>query len=169
MSDGVGTADAPWPVAVLGEKLKGWIDRLGQVWVEGEITQWGPRAGNVYGKLKDLERDVTISFQIWSSARARMPNDLKQGDRVIALVKPEYWLKGGSLSMQVAAMKHVGLGDLLERLELLRRTLAEWFRWAVDEMAANPGSPASVAPGQPMPRWTWDGPLRDQDQLAERD
>ena len=124
MSDGVGTAETPWPVGVLGDKLKGWIDRLGQVWVEGEITQWGVRGANVYGKLKDLERDVTISFQIWSSVKSRLPADLKQGDRVIALVKPEYWLKAGSLSMQVFQMKHVGLGDLLERLELLRRTLA---------------------------------------------
>ncbi|WP_347882113.1 exodeoxyribonuclease VII large subunit [Amnibacterium sp. CER49] len=124
MADGVGTADQPWPVGVLGEKLRGWIDRLGQVWVEGEITQWGPRGQNVYGKLKDLERDVTISFQVWSSVRAKLPADLKQGDRVIALVKPDYWLKGGTLSMQVFAMRHVGLGDLLERLEQLRRTLA---------------------------------------------
>ncbi|MGN6446216.1 exodeoxyribonuclease VII large subunit [Amnibacterium sp.] len=124
MSDGVATAEAPWGVGVLGDKLKGWIDRLGQVWVEGEITQWGVRGANVYGKLKDLERDVTVSFQIWSSVRARLPEDLKQGDRVVALVKPDYWLKAGSISMQVFQMKHVGLGDLLERLELLRRTLA---------------------------------------------
>ena len=124
MSDGVATAEAPWGVGVLGDKLKGWIDRLGQVWVEGEITQWGVRGTNVYGKLKDLERDVTVSFQIWSSVKARLPADLKQGDRVVALVKPDYWLKAGSISMQVFQMKHVGLGDLLERLELLRRTLA---------------------------------------------
>jgi exodeoxyribonuclease VII large subunit len=124
MSDGVATAEAPWAVGVLGDKLKGWIDRLGQVWVEGEITQWGVRGANVYGKLKDLERDVTVSFQIWSSVKARLPADLKQGDRVVALVKPDYWLKAGSISMQVFQMKHVGLGDLLERLELLRRTLA---------------------------------------------
>ncbi|RIX30907.1 exodeoxyribonuclease VII large subunit [Amnibacterium setariae] len=124
MSDGVGTAETPWSVGVLGDKLKGWIDRLGQVWVEGEITQWGVRGANVYGKLKDLERDVTVSFQIWSSVKSRLPADLKQGDRVIALVKPDYWLKAGSISMQVFQMKHVGLGDLLERLELLRRTLA---------------------------------------------
>jgi exodeoxyribonuclease VII large subunit len=124
MSDGAATMESPWGVGVLGDKLKGWIDRLGQVWVEGEITQWGVRGANVYGKLKDLERDATVSFQIWSSVKARLPADLKQGDRVVALVKPDYWVKGGSLSMQVFQMKHVGLGDLLERLELLRRTLA---------------------------------------------
>ena len=117
------TADAPWPVSVFAEKIKGWIDRLGTAWVEGEITQWGVSGGNVYGKLKDPEVDVTVGFMIWSSVKAKLPPDLKQGDRVVALMKPNYWLKGGSLSMQVFEMRHVGIGDLLERLERLRQSL----------------------------------------------
>ncbi|HEY2643769.1 MAG TPA: exodeoxyribonuclease VII large subunit [Galbitalea sp.] len=121
--DGPPTVDAPWPIGVLSAKIKGWIDKLGTVWVEGEITQWGISGGNVYGKLKDLEADVTVSFNIWSSVRAKIPDDLGQGDRVVALIKPNYWVKGGTLSMQVFEMRHVGLGDLLERLERLRQTL----------------------------------------------
>ena len=92
-------------------------------WVEGELTQWNVRNGNVYGKLKDLTQDVTISINIWSSVASRL-GAFKQGDRVIAAVKPDYWVKGGSLSMQVYDMRHVGLGDLLERLERLKRQLA---------------------------------------------
>ncbi|WP_435079679.1 exodeoxyribonuclease VII large subunit [Clavibacter michiganensis] len=117
------TVDAPWPVSVLSGKIKGWIDRLGTAWVEGEITQWGGSGGNVYGKLKDLDVDATISFTVWSSVRAKIPADLGQGARVVALVKPNYWVKGGTLTMQVLEMRHVGLGDLLERLERLRQTL----------------------------------------------
>lgn len=117
------TVDAPWPVSVLSSKVKGWIERLGTAWVEGEITQWGLSGGNVYGKLKDLEVDATISFTIWSSVTAKLPADLKQGDHVVALVKPNYWVKGGTLTMQVFEMRHVGLGDLLERLERLRQKL----------------------------------------------
>jgi exodeoxyribonuclease VII large subunit len=117
------TVDSPWPIGLLSAKIKGWIDRLGSVWVEGEITQWGMSGGNVYGKLKDLDADATVSFTIWSSVKAKIPADLKQGDRVIALVKPNYWVKGGTLTMQVFEMRHVGLGDLLERLERLRQTL----------------------------------------------
>jgi len=123
-ADGPATRDAPWSVSVLSTKIKGWIDRLGSVWVEGEITQWGVSGGNVYGKLKDCDLDATVSFTMWSSVRNRVPADLKRGDRVIALVKPDWWVKGGSLTMQVVDMRHVGLGDLLERLEQLRRTLA---------------------------------------------
>ncbi len=117
------TFDAPWPVAVLSNKIKGWIDRLGSVWVEGEITQWGTSGGNVYGKLRDLSVDATVGFTVWSSVKAKLPDDLKQGDRVVALVKPNYWVKGGTLTMQVFEMRHVGLGDLLERLERLRQKL----------------------------------------------
>lgn len=118
------TADAPWPVGQLSSKLKGYIDRLGTVWVEGEITQWGISGGNVYGKLKDLTADATVSFTVWSSVRGRLPEGLGQGDRVIALVKANWWVKGGTLTMQVFEMRRVGLGDLLERLEQLRRQLA---------------------------------------------
>ena len=121
--DAPSTVDAPWPVGLLSAKIKGWIDRLGTVWVEGEITQWGVSGGNVYGKLKDLDADATVSFTIWSSVKAKIPADLKQGDRVIALVKPNYWVKGGTLTMQVFEMRHIGLGDLLERLERLRQKL----------------------------------------------
>ncbi|GAB3036937.1 exodeoxyribonuclease VII large subunit [Parafrigoribacterium mesophilum] len=124
IADAPPTVDAPWPVALLSSKIKGWIDRLGSVWTEGEITQWGVSGGNVYGKLKDLSVDATVGFTIWSSVRGRLPSDLRQGDRVVALVKPNYWVKGGTLTMQVFEMRHVGLGDLLERLERLRTKLA---------------------------------------------
>ena len=117
------TSDSPWSVSTLADKLKGWIDRLGSAWVEGEITQWGVSGGNVYGKLKDLNVDATVGFTIWSSVKSKLPDDLKQGDRVVALLKPNYWVKGGSLSMQVFEMRHVGLGDLLEKLEKLRQKL----------------------------------------------
>ncbi|MEF2978260.1 exodeoxyribonuclease VII large subunit [Subtercola sp. YIM 133946] len=121
--DGPPTFENPWPIAHFSGKIKAYIDRLGTAWVEGEITQWGVSGGNVYGKLKDTTEDVTVGFNIWSSVKAKIPADLKQGDRVIALVKPNYWLKGGTLTMQVFEMRHVGLGDLLERLERLRQQL----------------------------------------------
>jgi exodeoxyribonuclease VII large subunit len=124
MTDAPATVETPWPVGLLSTKIRGYIERLGMVWVEGEITQWGASGGNVYGKLKDLTDDATVSFTIWSSVRAKLTADFKAGDRVIALVKPNFWVKGGTLTMQTFEMRHVGLGDLLERLERLRKQLA---------------------------------------------
>jgi len=141
---GPSTVDAPWPVALLSAKIKGWIDRLGAVWVEGEIAQWGLSGGNVYGKLTDLAADVTVGFTVWSSVKAKLPNDLKQGDRVVTLVKPNYWVKGGSLTMQVLEMRHVGLGDLLERLERLRRTLRAEGLFDLDRKRSLPFLPGCI-------------------------
>jgi exodeoxyribonuclease VII large subunit len=142
--DAPATVDAPWPVSLLSNKIKGWIDRLGAVWVEGEITQWGASGGNVYGKLKDLEVDATVGFTVWSSVRAKLPDDLKQGDHVVALVKPNYWVKGGTLTMQVFEMRHVGLGDLLERLEKLRQTLRGEGLFELDRKRALPFLPGCI-------------------------
>ena len=118
------TAETPWPVSVLAGKVKGWIDRLGSVWVEGELTQWNQSRGVVYAKLKDLDQDVTVSITVWSSTVARLTETFAQGDRVVALVKPDYWLRGGTLSMVVSDLRHAGIGDLLAQLERLKATLA---------------------------------------------
>lgn len=138
------TAESPWPVGLLAGKVRDWIDRLGTAWVEGEITQWNSSGGNVYGKLKDLEIDATVSFSIWSSVRGKIPADLKQGDRVIAAIKPNYWVKGGSLTMQVFDMRHVGIGDLLERLERLRRQLASEGLFGADHKRPLPFLPGCI-------------------------
>ena len=117
------TAENPWPVAMLGSKIKGYIDRLGSVWVEGELTQWNNARGIVYAKLKDLDQDVTVSLTVWSSTMQRLTEQFAQGDRVVALVKPDYWMRGGTLSMVASDLRHAGLGDLLAQLERLKATL----------------------------------------------
>jgi exodeoxyribonuclease VII large subunit len=138
------TPEHPWPVSMMSQKVREWIERLGTVWVEGEITQWSTSGGNVYGKLKDLTEDATISINVWSSVRGKIPADLKQGDRVVALVKPNYWVKGGTLSMQVFDMRHVGLGDLLERLERLRVQLASEGLFAPERKQRLPFLPQCI-------------------------
>ncbi|MCR8670663.1 exodeoxyribonuclease VII large subunit [Agrococcus sp. HG114] len=119
-----GTPDEPWSVDRLGAELKGYIGRLGHLWVEGEITQWSASRGNVFGKLKDVSGDSTVAFNVWSSTLARIEGEFGQGDRVVLLVKPDYWPRAGTLSMITQQIRHVGLGDLLARLEALRRALA---------------------------------------------
>lgn len=138
------SAEAPWPVAQLSAKLKDYIDRLGSVWVEGEIAQWGLSGGNVYGKLKDVSVDATLSFVIWSSVRGKLAEGLGQGDRVTALVKANWWVKGGTLTMQVFDMRRVGLGDLLERLERLRASLAAEGLFAAERKKPLPFLPHCV-------------------------
>lgn len=136
--------EAPWPVAVMSGKLKEYIDRLGTVWVEGEVTQWGLSGGNAYGKLKDLEQDVTLSFRVWSTTLQKLKEEFRQGDRVVALVKSEWWPKGGTLTMQVYDIRHVGIGDLLAKLEALRRKLSEEGLFAAERKQRLPFLPTCI-------------------------
>lgn len=117
------TPDAPTSVARLNQTIRGFIERWGSIWVEGEITSWNVRAGAVFGRLKDLQSDAQISIRVWSSARQRIPGDLKVGDHVVACVKADYYVRAGDFAFQVSSMKHVGLGEQLERLERLRAQL----------------------------------------------
>src|SRR5690606_17547790 len=57
------------------------------------------------------------------TTRRRLADDLKVGDHVVASVKADYFVKQGDFSFTVSAMRHVGLGDQLERLERLRAQL----------------------------------------------
>lgn len=111
---------APTSVSRLNDAIRGFVEKWGSVWVEGEITSWNVRSGNVFGKLKDLSSDASISFRLWSSTRQRMADDLKVGDHVIACVKADYFIKSGDFTFAVSSMRHVGLGDQLEKLERLR-------------------------------------------------
>lgn len=114
---------APTSVSRLNETIRGFVEKWGFVWVEGEITSWNLRGGNVFGRLKDLGSDSLISFRLWSKTLQRVPGDLKVGDHVIACVKADYFVKQGDFSFTVSSMRHVGLGDQLERLERLRAQL----------------------------------------------
>jgi len=115
--------EAPTSVSRLNETIRGFIDKWGAVWVEGEITSWNLRGGNVYGKLKDLGSDALISFRLWSTTLRRVPADLKVGDHVVVCVKADYYVNRGEFGFVVSAVRHMGLGDQLERLERLRAQL----------------------------------------------
>ena len=119
------TAQAPTSVARLNATIRDFVARWNTVWVEGEITSWNVRAGNVFARLKDTRSDAQISIRVWSSVRGRIPADLGVGDPVVAAVKADYFVRSGDFSFAISAMKHVGLGDQLERLERLRVQLRQ--------------------------------------------
>ena len=54
----------------------------------------------------------------------RLELPLERGARVVALIKPDFYVKTGRLSMQTRDIRPVGLGDLLARIERLRQALA---------------------------------------------
>ena len=54
-----------------------------------------------------------------------MPTPLKDGDRVVVYGKPAFYAGRGSFSCGLLEIRHVGVGDLLARIEMLRQQLAK--------------------------------------------
>ena len=117
----VSTAEKPWSVAQLGATLKEFIDRLGFIWIEGEIAKVS-FTNNMFATMRDLQAEAALELHAWNLGK--IDTSIKQGDRVVALVKPVFWPKNGKLTMQVYEMRKVGLGELLERIEKLRSLMA---------------------------------------------
>lgn len=119
----VSTEHSPWQVSQLSKSLKDWIEKLGRVWVEGELQQLQLRGSNIFGSLRDLDVENSIEIHAFDASSADIEVGLNQGDRVVALLQPQFWAKNGKLTMRVLKMHKVGLGELLERIEKLRQQL----------------------------------------------
>jgi len=119
----VSSEQTPWTVANFTNTLKDWITRLGNVWVEGQISQISPKKDVFFGELRDLVADKGFSIHSRRPDVLAAVSQLSAGDRVVALVHPDFWERSGKTSMDVIAMRKVGLGELLERIEALRQQL----------------------------------------------
>ena len=119
----VSSEQTPWSVANFTNTLKDWITRLGNVWVEGQISQISPKKDVFFGELRDLVADKGFSIHSRRPDVLAAVSELSAGDRVVALVHPDFWERSGKTSMDVLAIRKVGLGELLERIERLRQQL----------------------------------------------
>lgn len=119
------TPEAPWPVRTVARKIAAWIDRLGAVWVEGQITQISakPGTGTAFITLRDPVADVSVTLTCATAlVRDRQP-PLVDGCRVVVHGKPSLHLGRSTLSLRVDEIRAVGIGELLARIERIRRIL----------------------------------------------
>nr|WP_083283247.1 exodeoxyribonuclease VII large subunit [Humibacillus sp. DSM 29435] len=116
--------EQPWPVRVLSLKIADYIDRMSQLWVEGQVVQFSPRGGTAYLTLRDPDVDMSLSVSVSMNAVNAMPTPLAQGARVVVQAKPTFWTKRGTMQLEARQIRPVGIGDLLARVEILGRLLA---------------------------------------------
>lgn len=106
--------------------LGDWINRLGSIWIDGQIAEFRPRPGarSQFFTLRDTDAEVSLRIVTSESMLANLATPLEPGQRVVVLAKPEFWSGQGSLQLRAAEIRHVGLGDLLEQIERLKKLLA---------------------------------------------
>jgi exodeoxyribonuclease VII large subunit len=120
------TLEHPAPVRQIAMLVAGYIDRLGAVWVEGQIAQLNRRQGmntvflTLRDPLGDMSMTVTCSRQVIESADP----PVVEGASVVVHGRPRYYPNRGTLSLVADDIRMVGLGELLARIERRRRLLA---------------------------------------------
>jgi exodeoxyribonuclease VII large subunit len=138
------SAESPIPVRTVLRLVGEWIGRLGRVWVEGQIAELSRRGGTVYLTLRDPIASVSVRVicprQVFDGAQPA-PAD---GARVVVWAKPDFNMGKGSFSLNALELRAVGVGELLARLERLRRELAAEGLFAAERKRRLPFLPAMV-------------------------
>jgi exodeoxyribonuclease VII large subunit len=120
------SAESPAPVRQIANLVSQYVDRLGAVWVEGQIAQVNRRPGiqTVFMTLRDSVADISIPLTVPRDRVDSLETPLVEGASVVVLAKPSYYANRGSFSLAVREIRMVGLGELLARLERRRQLLA---------------------------------------------
>lgn len=140
------TAQRPWPVRLLSYKIGEYVDRMAQIWVEGQVVQLTRRPGQTtcYLTLRDPDVDMSLSVTVSTYALDAMPAPLRDGARVVVQAKPTFWARRGSLHLDARQIRPVGQGELLARIEHLKRILAAEGLFADERKRRLPFLPRGV-------------------------
>ncbi|MDA2962892.1 MAG: exodeoxyribonuclease VII large subunit [Actinomycetota bacterium] len=118
------SSQAPATVKVVSEAIKEYVERLGPIWVEGEISELNERSGVMaFIRLRDASEDISLSVMCHKSVIAAV-KPLPANARVVIYAKPSWYTKNGSLTFSAREIRQVGVGELLARLEALKTLLA---------------------------------------------
>ncbi len=111
---------------VVSQKVGAWIARLGWVWVDGQVAQISRRPGSsvVFLTLRDPSADLSLTVTAHRDVLDAGAPELAEGARVTLHAKPEFYPSRGTLSLRADEIRQVGLGELLARLERLKKLLA---------------------------------------------
>ncbi|MDT5035587.1 MAG: exodeoxyribonuclease large subunit [Micromonosporaceae bacterium] len=120
------TAEHPWPVRIVSQKISAWISRLGWIWVDGQVAQISRRPGTstVFLTLRDPSADLSLTVTTNRDVLDLGAPNLTDGARIVVHAKPDFYPARGTLSLRADEIRQVGVGELLARIEHLKKLLA---------------------------------------------
>ncbi len=77
--------DNPWPVRAVATRIAKYIDRLGTVWIEGQLTELKLRQTTAWMVLRDPAADMSLTVSCPRDLVANAPVPLSEGAQVIML------------------------------------------------------------------------------------
>jgi exodeoxyribonuclease VII large subunit len=138
--------EQPAPVRQIANAISGWVDRLGAVWVEGQVAQFNRRQGmnTVFMTLRDTVADISIPLTCSRQLFDSLNPPMVEGASVVVHAKPSFYPNRGSLSLYAREIRMVGLGELLARIERRRQLLAAEGLFAAERKRPLPFLPGTV-------------------------
>ena len=151
--------DAPAAVRTIANGIASWINQLGAVWVEGQLTDISANRGTttVFGTLRDTDADVSIRFTCNRRIFDTVDPPVQDGARVVVNAKTNYFPRRGTVALAISEIRHVGIGELLARIERLKQLLAAEGLFAAYRKKQLPFLPRAI------------GLICGRDSAAERD
>jgi exodeoxyribonuclease VII large subunit len=134
-----------------------WITRLGRIWVEGQIAELNRRGGTVFLTLRDPLAAVSVRVICARTVFDATDPPPGPGARVVVWAKPDFNATRGSFALTAVDIRQVGVGELLARLERLRKALAAEGLFAAERKRRPPFLPRVI------------GLICGRDSAAERD
>jgi exodeoxyribonuclease VII large subunit len=149
--------ESPVPVRTVLRLVGEWVGRLGRIWVEGQIAELNRRGGTVFLTLRDPVAAVSARLVCTRTVFDANDPPPTEGARVVVWARPDFNVARGSFSLTALEIRTVGIGELLARLERLRRSLAAEGLFAAERKRPLPFLPGMV------------GLICGRDSAAERD
>jgi exodeoxyribonuclease VII large subunit len=149
--------ESPVPVRTVLRLVGEWVGRLGRIWVEGQIAELNRRGSTVFLTLRDPVAAVSARLVCTRTVFDANDPPPAEGARVVVWARPDFNVARGSFSLTALEIRTVGIGELLARLERLRRSLAAEGLFAVERKRPLPFLPGMV------------GLICGRDSAAERD
>lgn len=143
--------DLPGPFAVgrYARKLQEEMRRRARVLLIGEITGVGRSKVQAYFELRDGEGAVPCVIWLDDLEKAGLPDGaLRAGAEVVIAGGPDYYPGGGqaspSFSFRATHVRLAGEGDLLARLEALRKQLKTEGLFELQKQLGRPQLPKTI-------------------------
>ncbi len=138
------SAEAPVPVRTVLRLTADWVGRLGRVWVEGQIAELTRRGGTAFLTLRDPVAAVSVRVICARTVLDAADPAPAEGARVVVWAKPDLNTVRGSFSLTAIEIRAVGIGELLARLDRLRRALAAEGLFAAERKRPLPFLPDTI-------------------------
>src|SRR6266487_5783919 len=138
------TAQSPVPVRTVLRLAREWVGRLGRICVEGQIAELTRRGGTAFLTLRDPVAAVSVRVICARAVLDAADPPPAEGARAVVWAKPDLNTARGSFSLTGIEIRAVGIGELLARLDRLRRELAAEGLFAAERKRPLPFLPRKI-------------------------